>query len=218
MAEEHEAHPAPTERVLWPWISLIPLGLGAWAPIYAGVKAKRTLWIALGVLWSLIVIAGLVLNGVSSHPGSDDLAGAALIIGWIGAIATSLSIRGTYRQLMASPLRRAMVDAQSQLSDRATARRVAREQPQLARQLGIGRPDLRGATDAGLIDVNNAPIGALRRLPGVDSELAHRIVGERAQVRGFESLEDMGAVMDLDGSLVEGLRDVAVFLPRPGAA
>src|ERR1700679_581820 len=96
------------QRTLWPLISLIPLGLGAWAPIYAGAKARRGLWVALGVLWCLIVIAGFVVNGASSHPGSDDLAGGLLIVGWVGAIATSFSLVPAYRRQMSSPLEAAV--------------------------------------------------------------------------------------------------------------
>jgi DNA uptake protein ComE-like DNA-binding protein len=218
MAQEHEAHPARTDRVLWPWISLLPLGFGAWAPIYAGVKAKRTLWIALGLLWSLVVIAGFVFNAIDGQAGHDDLAGGLLIVGWVGAIATSFALRPAYLRLTASPLQRAIDSAEVQLTDRSDARRLVRDRPELARQIGVGRPDLPGATDAGLIDINNAPEAALRRLPGVDADLARQIAYARERVRGFSSLEDMGGVLDLDGALVEGLRDTAVFLPRAGAA
>jgi hypothetical protein len=218
MAQEHEAHPAQPARVLWPWISLIPIGLGAWAPIYAGARARRALWIALGVLWSLMVIAGFVLNGVDGRAGHDDLAGGLLVVGWVGAIATSFAIRGDYRRLIESPLQRALDSAEVQLTDRSDARRIVRERPDLARQIGIGRPDVAGSTDAGLIDVNNASPEMLERLPGVDADLARQIAYARERVRGFSSLEDMGDVLDLDGALIEGLRDTAVFLPRPGAA
>jgi DNA uptake protein ComE-like DNA-binding protein len=84
--------------------------------------------------------------------------------------------------------------------------------------MGVGRPDLPGSTDAGLIDVNNASVSALLKLPGVDDELATRLAEVRAQVGGFSSVEDLGATLDLDGNLVEGLRDRAVFLPRAGSA
>ena len=72
--------------------------------------------------------------------------------------------------------------------------------------MGIGRPDVTGAADAGLVDLNNASVTALLELPGVDGDVATEIVEAREKVHGFASLEDMGAALDLDGNLVEGLR------------
>jgi DNA uptake protein ComE-like DNA-binding protein len=206
------------KRTWWPLISLIPLGLGAWAPIYAGAKAKRGLWVALGIVWCLIVVAGFVANGVSHHPGSDDLAGGLLIVGWVGAIATSFSVAPAYRRQMSSPLAAAAEAGDLRLSDREQAQRLARTNPKLAEEIGVGRPDRAGSIDAGLVDVNNASVTALLKLPGVGGELATRIIETREQVHGFSSLEDMGLVMDLDGDLVEGLREQTVFLPRHGRA
>jgi hypothetical protein len=153
-------------RTLWPMISLIPLGFGAWAPIYAGAKAKRTLWVVLGIVWCLIVIAGFVADGTSHHPSSDDLTGGLLILGWVGAIATSFSIAPAYRRQLASPLEAAAEVGTLRLEDRAQARRLAQTNPELAAEIGIGRPDRVGATDAALIDINNAPTSALETLPG----------------------------------------------------
>jgi hypothetical protein len=205
-------------RSRWPWISLIPLGLGAWAPIYAGARARSPRWISLGVLWSLIVIAGFVANGLSRHPGNDDFAGFLFILGWVGAIATSFSIRGAYDRRMSSPLLEAEEAGEQRLQDRRRAVELARRNPELAREIGIGRPDQAGARDAGLVDVNNASVTALLKLPGVDGETVTRTVEARERIGGFSSLEDMGATLDLDGQLVEGLRDHVVFLPRQGGS
>ena len=78
----------------------------------------------------------------------------------------------------------------------------------------MGRPDISGAPDVGLVDINNAPASALAKLPGVDDALATRIVEARAEVGGFSTVEDLGVALDLAGDLVEDLRGVAVFLPR----
>ncbi|MFZ0040509.1 MAG: helix-hairpin-helix domain-containing protein [Solirubrobacteraceae bacterium] len=209
--------PVPAEqRTRWPYVSLVPIGLGAWAPIYAGVKARRVMWTVLGVLWSAIVVAGFVANSVSKsgHSGNDDFAGLLIIVGWVGAIATSFAIRPAYERQMASSLEAAAEAGEQRLADRRRAMEIARTNPALAEEIGIGRPDRQGAADAGLVDVNNASVTALLELPGVDADLATRLVEERQQVGGFSSLEDMGAAMDLDGALVEDLRDRVVFLPR----
>ncbi len=210
--------PATTQpqRSRWPYISLIPLGLGAWAPIYAGVRARERAWVLLGILWSAIAIAAFVISG--SHRGNNDMAGFLIILAWVGAIATSFAIRPAYERQLESPLLEAATAAELRLQDRQRALRLARENPALANEIGIGRPDRQGAVDAGLVDVNNASVTALLKLPGIDGDLATQIVEARQKVGGFSSLEDMGAAMDLDGRLVEGLRDGVVFLPRRQSA
>ena|SRR6202035_2007447 len=202
------------QRSRWPWISLIPIGLGAWAPIYAGVRARRWSWIWLGVLCCAVVIGGFIKNGTGGHAGSDDIAGALIVIGWAGAIAASFSIRPAYERAMSSPLLEASEEARARISDRQRALALARDNPALAQEMGIGRPDKGGAADAGLVDVNNASVAALERLPGIDDQLATRIAESRAQVGGFSSLEDLGAALNLDGDLVEKLRGRVVCLPR----
>ena len=207
---------SPGRRGRWPYISLIPLGFGAWAPAYAGVKARRRTWILLGIACSAIVLAGLIKTSLSDsgQSGNDDLAGFLIIIGWVGAIATSFVIRGSYDRLMNSPLQAASEAGEARLRVRRQAQQTARENPALAREIGVGRPDEPGAFDAGLVDLNNAPASALVGVPGIDDGLATRIVEARAQTNGFSSLEDLGAVLDLPGDLVERLRESVVFLPR----
>jgi DNA uptake protein ComE-like DNA-binding protein len=202
------------KRSRWPYLSLIPLGLGAWAPIYAGTKVHRKLWVLLGVLWCACVVAGFISDATRGQAGHDDLAGGLFIIGWAGAIATSFSVRSTYEQALASPLEAAAQRSLAELADRRRARQIARENPELARQMGIGRPDVPGATDEGLVDVNNASVTALLGLPGMTGDVAAEIIEARDKVNGFQSCEDMGSALDLDGHLVEGLRDHVVFLPR----
>jgi DNA uptake protein ComE-like DNA-binding protein len=202
------------QRSRWPWISLIPIGLGAWAPIYAGVRARRWSWILLGLVCCAVVIGGFVKNGTGGHPGSDDIAGMLIIIGWVGAVAASFTIRPAYERQMSSPLLEATENARERLSQRRRALALAHENPALAQEMGIGRPDKRGAADAGLVDVNNASVAALEKLPAIDDQLATRIAEVRAQIGGFSSLEDLGAALDLDGDLVEKLREKVVCLPR----
>lgn len=194
----------------WVWLSLIPLGLGAWAPLYAGVRARRRTWIALGVVWSAITVAGWTLASATDGSGASGL---LIILGWTGAVATSFAIRSEYKRCMASPLDQAMRQAEDRIEDQDRAREIVRDKPLVAKQLGIGRPDVAGAQDCGLVDLNNASAGAIEALPGVTATLAARIVDARG-ASGFGSVEDVGAALDLDPNLVEGLRAQAVFLPR----
>jgi hypothetical protein len=202
---------APRSR--WPYVSLIPFGLGSWAPIYAGLRARSRAWTALGSLWTAVSLVGWVL-ATTHKGGSSAVAGLFLILGWAGGAATAFAIRSEYDRRMGSPLLQATEQGEQRLQDRRRAQQLARENPDLAREIGVGRPDQTGALDAGLVDVNNASVTALLNLPGVTGDLATEIIETREQVSGFSSLEDLGETLDLAGNVVEGLRGQVVFLPR----
>ena len=195
----------------WVWVSAMPFGLGAWTPVVPGVALRRPLWIALGVLWTLVAVAGWVA-AVVNDGGSG--AGGLIILGWVGAIATTLTIRPAFNRTSGSAFVRERRAAERRLAERREAQRLAVENPVLALELGVGRPDRPGAQSAGLVDVNNAPREVLRLLPGIDEAKAMKIVRLREELNGFASLHDLGAVLELDGHAVERLRDDAVFLPR----
>jgi Helix-hairpin-helix motif len=195
----------------WVWVSASPFGTGSWAPIVPGRQLRRGRWVAWGVLWSVVTLAGWIA-AVANDGGSG--AGLLIILGWCGATATCLAIRPAYLADASYSFARAREAAEQRLEEREEAQRLALEQPDLARELGVGRPDLPGAQAAGLVDVNNASAGALRELPGIGDALATRIVEVRAEINGFSSVHDLGGVLDLDGHAVERLRERVVFLPR----
>lgn len=104
--------------------------------------------------------------------------------------------------------------AQVRIRQRQRAHRLARDNPSLAVEAGVGRPDILGAFDGGVVDPNNAGGGAIASLPGISHRLALHIIDVRERINGFTSLEDLGLVLDLDADQVERLRGVVVFLPR----
>jgi DNA uptake protein ComE-like DNA-binding protein len=104
--------------------------------------------------------------------------------------------------------------AQYRRTLREEARTLAADDPALAHELRIGRPDLpRGYDDGGLIDVNHAPPQTLALLPGLTEELIERIVRHRDEHGGFISAEELAVDVDLPPSLVPQLAEYAVFLP-----
>lgn len=197
------------ERANWVWLSLIPLGLGAWAPAYAGVRTQNRRWLAIGLAWAVIALAGWIVSA-ADHGASAG--GLLIIVGWTGGAASSFAIRAPYRRAIGSPFEEAVEGAEQRLGDRERARQLAHDNPALAKEVGVGRPDLPKAQDGGVVDVNNAPAAVLSRLPGVDDALAAKIV--EARTHGFSSVEDLGLALDLDGDTVEALRNDVVFLPR----
>jgi hypothetical protein len=199
-------------RSVWPWLSLVPL-VGVCSPIYAGVRARRVLWLGLGLLWAAAAVGGFVADSISSS-GHNDFAGFLFILSWVGAAGTAFTLRPSYERQMGSDFDQATRAARDRLAERRRALELVASDPSLAQEIGIGRPDRRGAAHAGLIDVNNAPAAALQALPGVDANLAARIVEVRERLGGFSSLEDLGETLDIDGDTVERIRERAVFLPR----
>ncbi|MDL4771266.1 MULTISPECIES: ComEA family DNA-binding protein [Thermomonosporaceae] len=96
---------------------------------------------------------------------------------------------------------------------REKARRLAADDPGLARELRIGRPDLRRQyNDGGLVDVNHAPAEALTLLPGITPALAVQIERVRAETGGFMSAEEMSAMAGLPPGITGDLADYAVFI------
>jgi 4-amino-4-deoxy-L-arabinose transferase-like glycosyltransferase len=96
--EVHAARPpSPRQRQVpwWVWVSLLPLGLGSWAPIVPGRRLKQTSWVAWGALWVVTTFVGWVM--VSANEGGT-VAGFVIIAGWCGAIATAFGIRTVYLQ------------------------------------------------------------------------------------------------------------------------
>jgi membrane protease YdiL (CAAX protease family) len=85
-------------RARWPWLSLLPLGLGAWAPAVAGVRCGVRRWTVLGVLWSALAIAGWVLAGGSSGAQAKNLGLGLIVLAWIAGVVTSFVIRPSYER------------------------------------------------------------------------------------------------------------------------
>jgi DNA uptake protein ComE-like DNA-binding protein len=78
----------------------------------------------------------------------------------------------------------------------------------------VGRPDLPDTFDGGLVDLNNAPLATIQRVPGISRGLAKSIVRMREEVHGFSSLEDLGHVLHVDGRRLDEMRRHVVVLPR----
>lgn len=113
--------------------------------------------------------------------------------------------------LVADPVVRA---ALARRERRQQARRIVTDDPQLASELRIGRPDLpREFDDGGLVDVNNVPTDALTSLPGISPELAGQIA-RAAAAADLTSAEDLVVYADLPPGLAESLREYVIFRPR----
>jgi DNA uptake protein ComE-like DNA-binding protein len=217
--------PPSRRRHRWLLLCLLPLGFGTWVPIVAGLRARRPLWTGLGIALCGLAVAGLVLSSVTPEGEDDSLAGMLIVLPWVAGAALTFAITPSYRRRRAIiedvedsehlSERRRLIHEQSfalRERERERGRTLVRSDAHAALERGVGRPDVAGADHCELIDVNHAPAGVLQMLPGIDADLARRIVATRTEVGRFDSVADLGFVLDLDPDATERLERVAIAI------
>jgi Helix-hairpin-helix motif len=217
----------PSLSILWSLVPLVTLGWGnGFSFAYAAYRLRDGVlgWCAAGYFALGALSFGLV--GASDNDGGD----------WRGSIGTLLIVVlialgsaqafGIRKYLVDPSLPRrsrkifsvqeqALVEARAEMQRRDEARRILIADPELARQLCIGRPDLpRRYQDGGLVDANHAPAWVLARLPGIGPELADHIVTNRDGVGGYRDLSDLSVTL---GVTPQSLDQASTFLVFPGS-
>jgi DNA uptake protein ComE-like DNA-binding protein len=207
-----EPHPEDVST-RWMWLGVaLPIGFGAWVPFVAGYRARNRAWMALGAGLIAFAIAAMV---VSSAEDSNRFGGMLLIISWISHGAASFALRRPYARRMAI---QSGYDDRVAMAEHIDAERramiaLAASDPAKAAGLGVGRPDLPGSRHGHLVDLNHAPASVIAGLPGVSRDAAAEIAALRDELGGFDSVEDLGALMALHPRVVEAMRTRAVTLP-----
>jgi DNA uptake protein ComE-like DNA-binding protein len=152
-----------------------------------------------------------LLAGIAQKGTLSGIAGAIIIVTWVvGMIHAALIRTSVSRQLDlvdTSELKR----AQKELDRREYGRQLLKTNPSLARQLGVGRPDVAGSDSFGLIDVNHAGRTGLVMLPGLTEQNAQKILDYRNNGGSFVSVEDLVMYLDLPQTTIGPLGDTAVF-------
>jgi DNA uptake protein ComE-like DNA-binding protein len=197
------------------WLLLtIPLGFTTFAAfLYIGIRARRPRWLVWAGVYAAMLAGFLVLDA-PDHPNPTAM-GVATVLAlgtWIGGGVHALVVSNDAVRRIQGSEDPAVEAAETRIERRAAGRHLLASKPALAREVGVGRPDIPGADDYGLVDVNHCPADALTRLPGISDDLAARIVGQREQAGGFSSAEDLGVLLDLPPAKVDEIRDTAVFV------
>ncbi|MDL4777612.1 ComEA family DNA-binding protein [Actinomadura xylanilytica] len=205
------------QGILWAFVPFLTLGFGTpFSFLYAAMR--RNSWnlgmTALG--YGVGTGAVLMLMG-TGEPLTALLGSVMMMMLWIAGSAHSFAVRGSVFP-RANPHSRhnahAIEVARYRRMLRADARGLAAEDPGLAHELRIGRPDLpRAYDDGGLIDVNHAPPPVLATLPGLSPELVERVVSRRGEQGGFVSAEELSVDADLPPEVLPKLAEYAIFLP-----
>jgi hypothetical protein len=210
--------PAPdfTRGLPWALVPFITLGYGTSVSfLYAAIR--RGSW-GLGATAAGYGIgtAGVLTLLQSGDPILTVVGSFVAILLWIAGTGHAFAVRREVfpREAPRNRLNEHAIEvARYRRGLRDEARRLAAEDPALARELRIGRPDVpRTYDDGGLVDVNHAPQEIIEALPGMTPEIAGRVVGRREETGGFLSVEEMAVDADVPPDVLPQLADYTIFL------
>jgi DNA-binding SARP family transcriptional activator len=181
--------------------------------VYAGLRRddKRQFLFALG--YAVLFALGVFFAVIDPSPVEDPDMHPMEVVAFLTfvTIAVSAAVHGAV--LASHP-----GDTPRIRSLREQARQFSLFDPDRARQLGVGRPDLlRAFDDGGLVDINHAPAQELARLPRMSSEQAHRIVMDRLNRGPYTRTEDLIARGILPAQTVSRLASRLICLPMAPA-
>ncbi|WP_067805483.1 ComEA family DNA-binding protein [Actinomadura formosensis] len=202
--------------VLWAFVPFITLGYGTpFAFLYAAIR--RGSW-GLGAVAAGYGIgtAGVLTLMQSGDPLLTVLGAFLAIMLWLAGTGHAFAVRTSVFPREAPRNRQnehAIQIAKYRRTLRAEARALAAEDPALARELRIGRPDEpRTYDDGGLVDVNHAPREIIEKLPGMTPEMAGRVIRRREEHGGFVSAEEMAVDADIPPDVLPLMADYTIFL------
>ncbi|WP_181782987.1 hypothetical protein [Pseudonocardia pini] len=194
-------------------LDVVTLGIGSPIPFaHAAVRLRRPLYF----LWPLLYAAAVVALLVAVEPAetrTDNTVGGLIIGVMVVAFCHLLWVRRqVWPAVPETPVDPAMADALAAREKRAESRRIVVEDPALARDLQIGRPDLSPTyDDGGLVDLASAPAAVIAQVCGIEQAMAERIV-ETRQARPYDTLDDVFTWADLPFALWERVRERGVVV------
>lgn len=218
-------HAGPTGK--WYFvITLVSVGLLSAVPFFhAASRLQRPSLRTVGAAFAAVGLLSFAMVG--SAPTNDS----GEVTGWLSSLGSTLALGNMFvASLLLIGLRRQVYDAvlirppsrnQGAMSDvgearrrRGEARRLAAADPMMARELGIGRPDLDRYDDGGLLDLNVASVDQLVTLCGLRRDHAARVVDARTAIGRFLSIEDAIVYGQLSEDETELLRERGVVIGR----
>lgn len=195
---------------------------------HAAARTRRPGHVGAVIASLLLIISTFVFVGVADRAPDGSTTGVFATLSSIGILTLFLGglaalivirhqvfgprVRATgWDRPMPDPAIAAALAARDR---RAEARRLAVQDPLLAHELRLGRPDLpRTYDDGGLVDLNTAPAHVIARTCGIEPEHAERIVACRSAGR-FAAVDDVLVWADLPYEVWDFVRDRGVVLVR----
>jgi hypothetical protein len=210
--------------VLWAAVPVVSVGFLSFVPFlaYAVMQRRPRDW-AVFAAYLAATVAMIVALGAagSSNGGSAAVGGFIIVLAGAAAIHALILFRPGPSQPSAVPggpagiaqrNRDAILQAKNRMERRKDARRLEESDPALARDLGIGRPDLpRDYDDGGLVDVNHVPGAVLAGQLGLSQGEAADVLAARDKLGRFASADELSAYTSLAPDRVDELRDLLLF-------
>jgi Helix-hairpin-helix motif len=197
--------------ILWALIPLLSFGLLAPVPFaHAAVRLRqRWLWVVTAV-YAIGSLLWIVAASTPEGGWGDTLFGIVALVLIVAGTPHAFLLRR--RVFAPPPTQPALAAALAARQRREEARAIASRDAALARELGIGRPDLpRQFDDGGLVDVNHVPAQVLVDQLGLSPTLAGQVVEARDRLGGFAGPQELIAYTELSPEAVDGLREHLVF-------
>ncbi|GAA4628258.1 hypothetical protein GCM10023196_043850 [Actinoallomurus vinaceus] len=167
--------------VCWALLPFLTLGLATPAVFGYAAIHRRTAryWITAVAYLALFVVMLISSTTPEDSAAGDSVFTVVFLFAWFGGTVHAFLVRS---QVFASPSTETFQDAidlaEQRKDIRCQARRAAQD-PAMAWELRIGRPDLpRRFDDGGLVDVNHVPPQVLASLPGMNG-LVHDLPDRR---------------------------------------
>lgn len=221
------AHPggvAQTRTPVTGWVMIfVPMltfGLANFVPALWSITQRRDdlLFRRKMIIFSIVVgvagWAGLFVTGTSPTNAAGEVAGAQSDIGitiWFVALIVATVVAVLTRKPKALPAGAAEELARRRQRDEY--RRLVNRDVNLARTMGVGRPDLkRNFDDGGLLDLNALSFEALTTFGQMSATEARQVVEARERRGRLSAVEDISAGAELQEPFVMRLKQLAVFL------
>jgi hypothetical protein len=210
-------------QLFWTSMPIWSLGLLAFGPfLWLAITRRRRSDMVVVTAYIAVAATAVGLGSMQAAVGGSigDAAGFLLVgLMFVGAGHAAVACSPAPRDASGRPVRStayrnvlAVSGAEERMNVRNKARKLARKDPALARELRIGRPDLpREYDDGGLVDVNHVPAAVMVSHLGLTEEQAATVVSVRDQIGRFDGPTDLEAYAGLPPERVDQLSDLMIF-------
>ncbi|MDN5894886.1 MAG: helix-hairpin-helix domain-containing protein [Nocardioides sp.] len=204
---------------LWALVPLWTLGFGSAAAMAHAAVKRHSLRQALTLPLYLAGLCAVLMFDPDNGAREEFIFGVGMTLNMGIALVHAVAIRSwvfpapRQQDGLKDQQQRALAAMRAAAQARAVARRMMDDDPDLARRLQIGRPDLPGREypDGGLVDVNAVDDRTLATHTGLPRALVDRIVAVRRQVGRFSSYEELLLLSNADPRELDRVREYLVF-------